>query len=223
MGVSSYITADTHRSIPVAELAPCPTFTVYMVGPPKEGEQRMFLEDDYAGYQRFGGMSVPEFAAQINGVPAEGIGSMSREDIGWILLYGEGAVPGFEWKLPLVYPQFVENPEMVKEVDFHLPPKFCPNQGWFLEPDDQGRRSIKTTIGKILYVNVERVSLVDGFEIHAPYCQLTGERQVVIDAECFEVGFKEGQFNQPPELRKAAEEIAKAIEVENPGEINIYC
>lgn len=82
---------------------------------------------------------------------------------------------------------------------------------------------MKMTIGKMLYVNVERVSLVDGFEANAPYCQLTGERQVVIDAECFEVGLKEGQFNSSPELRKAAEEVAKKIEAEKPDDINIYC
>lgn len=79
------------------------------------------------------------------------------------------------------------------------------------------------TIGKTLHVNVERVSLVDGFEANAPYCQLTGERQVVIDAECFEVGLKEGQFNDSPELRKAAEAIARAVEAESPSDINIYC
>jgi len=82
---------------------------------------------------------------------------------------------------------------------------------------------MKITIGKMLYANVERVSLVDGFEANAPYCQLTGERQVVIDAECFEVGLKEGQFNQPPELRKIAGEIAKVIEAEGSCDINIYC
>jgi hypothetical protein len=82
---------------------------------------------------------------------------------------------------------------------------------------------MKMTTGKMLYVNVERVSLVDGFEANAPYCQLTGERQVVIDAECFEIGLQEGQFDQPPELRKAADEIAKMIEAESPGDINIYC
>ena len=79
------------------------------------------------------------------------------------------------------------------------------------------------TTGKTLYVNTEILALVDGFEANAPYCQLTGERQVVIDAECFEVGMKEGLFNEPLELRKAAAEIAKAIEAERPNDINIYC
>lgn len=82
---------------------------------------------------------------------------------------------------------------------------------------------MKMTVGKTLYVNVESLALVDGFEANAPYCQLTGERQVVIDAECFEVGLKEGQFNEPPGLRKATEEIARKIEAENPDDINIYC
>lgn len=86
-----------------------------------------------------------------------------------------------------------------------------------------GCGTMKTTVGKTLYVNVERVSLVDGFERNAPYCQMTGERQVMIDAECFEVGLKEGQFNDPPELRRAAEEIAKAVAAESPNDINIYC
>ena len=79
------------------------------------------------------------------------------------------------------------------------------------------------TIGKTLYVNVERVSLVDGFERSAPYCQLTGERQIVIDAECFDVGMKEGVFNTPPELAEAARNIASKVETENPNDINIYC
>ena len=82
---------------------------------------------------------------------------------------------------------------------------------------------MKMTVGKILYVNVESVAIVDGFEANAPYCQLTGERQVVIDAECFEVGLKEGQFDDPPELRKAAEAIAKEVEEKRPDDINIYC
>ena len=82
---------------------------------------------------------------------------------------------------------------------------------------------MKMTVGRMLYVNVERVSLVDGFEANVPYCQMTGERQVMIDAECFEVGLKEGQFNEPPELRNAAEEIARKIEAEKPDDINIYC
>jgi len=82
---------------------------------------------------------------------------------------------------------------------------------------------MKITTGKILYVNTESLALVDGFEARAPYCQSTGERQVVIDAECFEVGLKEGQFNKPPELRRAAEEIATAVAAESPDDINIYC
>lgn len=82
---------------------------------------------------------------------------------------------------------------------------------------------LKTTVGKTLYVNVERVSLVDGFERNAPYCQMTGERQVVIDAECFETGMKEGVFNQPPELLCAARQIALKMEEEQPNDINIYC
>ena len=82
---------------------------------------------------------------------------------------------------------------------------------------------MKITTGRMLYINVERVSLVDGFEAKAPYCQSTGERQVVIDAECFEVGLKEGQFNEPPELRKAAGKIAKALEKKPADDINIYC
>jgi len=82
---------------------------------------------------------------------------------------------------------------------------------------------MKMTMGKTLHVNVESLALVDGFEANAPYCQLTGERQVVIDTECFEVGLKEGQFNQPFELRKAAMEIARKAKSEMPDEINIYC
>ncbi len=82
---------------------------------------------------------------------------------------------------------------------------------------------MKMTMGKILHVNVECVALVDGFEANAPYCQSTGERQVVIDAECFEVGLKEGQFNEPPALRRAADEIAKALKKEPADDINIYC
>ena len=79
------------------------------------------------------------------------------------------------------------------------------------------------TIGKTLYVNVERVSLVDGFESNAPYCQLSGERQVVIDAECFDVGMKEGVFDSPPELADAAKQIACKVEAEHPDDIHIYC
>jgi len=86
-----------------------------------------------------------------------------------------------------------------------------------------GCGTMKTTVGKTLYVNVERVSLVDGFERSAPYCQMTGERQVMIDAECFETGLKEGVFNQPPELRCAARQIALKVEEEQPNDINIYC
>ena len=82
---------------------------------------------------------------------------------------------------------------------------------------------MEMSIGKVLHVNVERVALVDGFEANAPYCQSTGERQVVIDAECFEVGINEGQFNEPPELRKAADEIVKALKKEPADDINIYC
>lgn len=82
---------------------------------------------------------------------------------------------------------------------------------------------MKITTGKMLYVNTESLALVDGFEARAPYCQSAGERQVVIDAECFEVGLKEGLFNEPPELRRAAEEIARAVKAETPGDINIYC
>ena len=63
-----------------------------------------------------------------------------------------------------------------------------------------------------------RLKHCDGIiQANAPYCQLTGERQVVIDAECFEAGLKEGCFDQPPELRKAAVEIAKMVEAESSG------
>ncbi len=82
---------------------------------------------------------------------------------------------------------------------------------------------MKMTMGKTLHANVDCVALVDGFEARAPYCQSTGERQVVIDAECFEVGLKEGQFNEPVALRRTADEIAKALEKEPAGDINIYC
>jgi hypothetical protein len=114
-----------------------------MAGPSKEGEKRIFLETGYAGYQSFGGMSAPEFTAQINGVPDEGAESMSREEVGWVLLYKKSAalelgIPDFEWNLPLVYPQFVERLDAVKEMDFHQPPERCPDQGWFLTPDGKG-------------------------------------------------------------------------------------
>ena len=143
MGVSSYITADTGRSIPVAGLAPCPTFPVYMVGPPKEGGKREFLEEAYGGYLRFGGKLVPEFAAELNGVPEEGIGSMIREDVGWVILHDGNHVEEldfgeFRMKLPLVYPQFIEDLEARDTLDFHKPPKRCPDQGWFLTPDGKG-------------------------------------------------------------------------------------
>ena len=143
MGVSSYITADTHRSIPVEGLAPYSTFPVYMVGPPEKGKKGVFLEEHYAGYQRFGGKSVPEFAAQINGVPEEGIGARNLEEIGWLILQESPttvahSVPSFAWKFPLVYPQFVESLDAVSELDFHQPPKRCPDQGWFLRPDGKG-------------------------------------------------------------------------------------
>ncbi|VGO12615.1 hypothetical protein PDESU_01168 [Pontiella desulfatans] len=82
---------------------------------------------------------------------------------------------------------------------------------------------MKITVGKTLYVNVESVAIVDAFEAKAPYCQLTGERQVVIDAECFEVGLKEGQFNEPAELCRIAGAVALKIGEEQPDDINIYC
>lgn len=82
---------------------------------------------------------------------------------------------------------------------------------------------MKITVGKTLYVNVESVVIVDAFESKAPYCQLTGERQVVIDAECFEVGLKEGLFNEPLELFQIAGAIALKIAEEKPDDINIYC
>jgi hypothetical protein len=82
---------------------------------------------------------------------------------------------------------------------------------------------MKMTIGKTLHINVDSVAIVDGFEANAPYCQSSGERQVVIDSECFEMGLNEGRFNRPSELRKAAGEIAKMVEIEKPGDINIYC
>ncbi len=82
---------------------------------------------------------------------------------------------------------------------------------------------LKTTVGKTLYVNTESLAIVDGFEVRAPYCQSTGEKQVVMDVECFENALKEGLFNEPPELRRAAEEISAAIADERPDHINIYC
>ncbi len=82
---------------------------------------------------------------------------------------------------------------------------------------------MKITVGKMLYVNVENVSIVDLFEARAPYCQLTGERQVVIDAECFEIGLKEKQFDEPPELCRVAGAIALKLDEEQADNINIYC
>ena len=82
---------------------------------------------------------------------------------------------------------------------------------------------MKFTIGKTLHACVESVAVVDAFEAKAPYCQLTGERQVVIDSECFDIGCREGLFSQPPELGRAAAEIARLVEREKPDDINIYC
>ena len=79
------------------------------------------------------------------------------------------------------------------------------------------------TIGKTLYVNVERVSLIDGFESNAPYCQMIGERQVLIDTECFCDGIKDGVFDCPPELADTAKQIAHKVEAEHPDDIYIYC
>ena len=82
---------------------------------------------------------------------------------------------------------------------------------------------MKMNMGRILYVNVESVAFVDVFETKSPYCQSIGDRQVVIDAECFMAGWKGTRFSEPPELRTVAESIFQAVETESPEDINIYC
>jgi len=121
MGMFSFLTHDTRRSIPIASKpgvreSARQTFTVYM----KDDKGRVFQEDAYEGYGVFGGMDIFELLAKMNG-----LGSVRQAGID--LFYGKNYIG---W---VKYPTLTEDPTAEFDGDKKL--EQCPHQG-FLYDDD---------------------------------------------------------------------------------------
>lgn len=67
MGFFSWKTSDTDRSIP-SRYSDRETFTVHMI----TEDGRVFTEEDYEGYGKFGGKDIYELIAELNGLCLNG-------------------------------------------------------------------------------------------------------------------------------------------------------
>jgi hypothetical protein len=142
MGLFSFITADSHRSIP-STYSDRPALPVYLC----TGIGEPVFEPRYIGYGEFGGLDVFETAAVMNEVTKEvalDAGCDPSEPLreAGIIIVSAGGEDGAEIDLlrrlglkpgQLRYPQLVENPATVREVDYFRPMKRCPYQGIFYE------------------------------------------------------------------------------------------
>jgi hypothetical protein len=63
MGVFSFMTTDTHESVPNQWQDDRPTFKVYM----KDDKGNVWQESAYEGYGNFGGKDIYELLAEMNG------------------------------------------------------------------------------------------------------------------------------------------------------------
>lgn len=142
MGLFSFMTADTHRSVP-STYSDRPALPVYLC----TGLGEPVFEPCYRGYGEFGGLDVFEAAALMNGVTVEAAvdaGCDRSEPLRMagvnIVSAGSGDASAVEMvkrlKLRpdlLRYPQVVEDPIRVGKNDFFRPMERCPHQGIFYE------------------------------------------------------------------------------------------
>jgi len=138
MGFTSFLTADTGRSISNMYSSKG-ALPVYMHRP---GVRRVY-EPAYEGYAVFAGLNVFEEMARINGVTRESALAVwpGRDDAlliagVYLLSEGEDEVKDLAERLgiakPLVFPQFTEGGK-AKGLDYTRRPESCPDQGFFYE------------------------------------------------------------------------------------------
>lgn len=120
MGLFSWITADTNRSIACSGSSRR-TFTVHMTAP----DGRQWREDNYEGYGEFGGKDIYELIAELNG-------EVDRED-GISMVFENNPSGDFDTtEGNLILPTLTEAKD--NPFAFGLP-KNCPDQGFFYNDD----------------------------------------------------------------------------------------
>jgi hypothetical protein len=81
---------------------------------------------------------------------------------------------------------------------------------------------LRYTLGKILYVNVPGVDVVDEIERCSTCVQMTGDRMLLISAEHFFTDVNIGVFEET-EIQPLIQQLAKKVSESEADEINIYC
>lgn len=114
MGVFSWKTQDTNRSIPASGNGVHDTFTVYM----HDNKGNVWEEKEYEGYGEFGGKDFYELLAEMNGLPAD-------RDEGLRLAFGSE---------PFISPNLTQRKDW-KWVN--RMPEDCEFQGYFYYTEDE--------------------------------------------------------------------------------------
>tara|TARA_R110001592_G_scaffold87052_2_gene256954 strand:+ start:897 stop:1223 length:327 start_codon:yes stop_codon:yes gene_type:complete len=107
MGVFSWKTSDTKKSIPNRMQSIRPTFEVYMI----DNKGRVWYDAEYNGYGIFGGKDFFELVAEMNGVPIN-----------------EGHSLYYKYDPKTLYPMLVQDPKIEW---VNMMPKECEYQGHF--------------------------------------------------------------------------------------------
>jgi hypothetical protein len=147
MGLLSFITQDTGRSIVIASKAGVresvrKTFTVYM----KDGNGHVYQEDAYEGFGEFGGKDIYELTAEINGLGSD-------RQAGIDLFFGKISVENPK------YPSLTEEPQ----ADVVVKPEDCPDQG-FLYDDE-----VLLAVLLFLHTSLKLLCMLSGQTRHGPF------------------------------------------------------
>lgn len=148
MGLFSFVTSDTRKSIPVDADNPDnphPPFTVYMMSPGGD----VWTEENYEGYGLFGGKDIHALLAELNWpeecLDPDEVGVERANDNNRMVFFNkpfftheapnvhcQGCFDYYEKQLGLTTPKLSENPPIPITSYLILDPTTgCPHQGYF--------------------------------------------------------------------------------------------
>ena len=134
MGLFSWLTADTQRSIPSC-YSECETITVFMHCLFSDGSRAKFEERSYEGYGDFGGKDYFVLLSMMNASAAMNA-SLTEEQHrtrGIHISRGSEVLNG-----QILYPQLTESDKDPEVATFYKECQDCPAQGYFYNYDDWG-------------------------------------------------------------------------------------
>lgn len=136
MGLFSWITSDTKRSIPCTGSGR-KVFTVHMI----TEDGRVFTENSYEGYGVFGGKDIYDLIAELNGkTEKDSLGEIRGNGIDLVFSGLDGKLNNDNGDFNVAAEAGVKVPKLVenKNCTFNsVPyPNSCPDQGYFYSDDE---------------------------------------------------------------------------------------